>query len=173
MVVAANKVDLLAAAGGAADRASVAATDVAGAGEGGGAGVEAADVAGAGDGGGDGVGLAGQDSHLAATALVEQTMVALGDMFPDMVPISAQRGDGLGRLLAAVDRELSAQLVPVEATIPYAAGDVLNQVHTFGVVDAEAFQAGGTRVTARVPPYLLGALAEYRVDGGRGQAGSG
>ncbi len=100
--------------------------------------------------------------------LASQTLVALGDMFPDLVPISARRGSGLDRLLAAVDHELAAQLVRVEATIPYAAGDVLNQVHTFGMVEEEVFEEGGTRVTARVPAYLLAALEGYRAEGAEG-----
>jgi len=90
-----------------------------------------------------------------------QTLSALQDVFPDLVPISARTGQGLDVLLSAVDVELAAQLVPVEVTIPYTAGDVLNQVHTYGIVEQETFEPDGTRVRARVPSYLLGSLDPY------------
>jgi GTPase len=83
-------------------------------------------------------------------------------LYPDLVPISAARGTGLDTLLVAIDDELQARLHLVHALVPYTAGDVLNLVHTHGVVDAESFEEGGTRIVARVPGYLLGSLAEFR-----------
>jgi len=85
----------------------------------------------------------------------------LRDLYPDLVPVSAARKEGLDRLLEVVDTELQGRLVAVEALIPYAAGDVLNLVHTHGVVDEERFAETGTWVAARVPAYLLGGLEGY------------
>ena len=101
--------------------------------------------------------LGGVATDEGGAALVDR----LRDLYPDVVPVSAQTGDGLGRLLAAVDDELTAQLVAVEALIPYNAGDVLNLVHTHGRVDGEEFTDAGTQVLARVPRAVLGALEPY------------
>lgn len=86
---------------------------------------------------------------------------ALAELYPDLIPTSARARTGLKALLAAVDEELTAQLVAVEATLPYTAGDVLNQVHTHGVVEAEDYLPGGTHISARVPRYLLGTIAPF------------
>jgi GTP-binding protein HflX len=88
----------------------------------------------------------------------------LQDLYPDLVPVSAAKDVGLGALLAAVADELVRHLVPVHALVSYQAGDVLNLVHMHGVVDSEEFEPDGTRISARVPPYLLGALAPYVQD---------
>jgi GTP-binding protein HflX len=90
-----------------------------------------------------------------------EPLAQMRDLYDDLVPVSARTGAGLPELLAALDTELQAQLIPVQAIIPYAAGDVLHLVHTHGVVDAEDFDEAGAHITARVPPYLLGSLAEY------------
>jgi 50S ribosomal subunit-associated GTPase HflX len=91
------------------------------------------------------------------------TFEALRDLYPDLVPVAALGGQGLDGLLAAVDQELRAQLVPIALVIPYSAGDVLNQVHTHGLVEDETYAADGTRVTARIPRYLLGVIEPYLV----------
>ena len=89
----------------------------------------------------------------------------LRDLYPDLVPISARTGWGLEALAEAIDGELAARLVPVVALIPYAAGDVLSLVHGHGVVEQEEFGERGTRVVAKVPPYLIGSLRPY-LEGG-------
>jgi GTP-binding protein HflX len=86
-------------------------------------------------------------------------------LFPDLVPISALAAVGLDDLLEAVDRELQSRLVLVEALVPYDAGEVLNLLHTHGIVDDETFEQGGARIRARVPRYLLGSVAQYEVSG--------
>ncbi|MFQ5460658.1 MAG: GTPase HflX [Anaerolineae bacterium] len=85
----------------------------------------------------------------------------LSDLYPDLVPVSAATGDGLEALLEAVDRELARRLVLVTATVPYQAGEVVHLVHSHGVVEDERFVETGTRLVAKVPPYLLGSLEEF------------
>jgi GTP-binding protein HflX len=87
----------------------------------------------------------------------------LRDLYPDLVPISALEGKGLDQLLQAIDHELQSRLVDVDALVPYDAGDVLNLLHTHGIVDAETFEESGTRVKARIPRYLVGSVEQYEL----------
>jgi GTP-binding protein HflX len=96
-----------------------------------------------------------------AAADLAETLSRLRDLYPDLVPVSALTGAALAELLAAVDEELTVHLVTVEALIPYSAGNVLNLVHTQGLVDEEEYVAGGTRIVARVPRFVLGALDPF------------
>jgi len=93
----------------------------------------------------------------------DEALGRIRDLYPDLVPISATCGTGLAALLRNVDEELQRSLVPIEALIPYSNGEVLHQLYTHGVVEREGHGEGGTRVTARVPSYLLGSLAGYLV----------
>ena len=90
----------------------------------------------------------------------------LRDLYPELIPISAAKRKGLEPLLAALDAELEGQLIAVEAVIPYTAGNVLSLVHTHGIVDSETFSEAGTALRARVPRYLRGSLAPYMTDEG-------
>jgi GTP-binding protein HflX len=91
----------------------------------------------------------------------EDRLAALRDLYPDLIAVSALSGAGLDRLLGAVDQELAAQLVPIEATIPYTDGAVMGLLHEHGVVESEEFVPAGTHVHARVPRFLLGTLSTY------------
>jgi len=82
-------------------------------------------------------------------------------IYPDVVPVSALHKMGLDALLGAIDRAFEDQLVPVTLHIPYTDGQVLHLVHTHGVVDVEVHDETGTRVQARVPPYLMGGIEAY------------
>jgi len=84
-------------------------------------------------------------------------------LYPDLVPISAVRGLGLDDLLRAIDEELVAQLVAVDALVPYDRGDVVNLIHVHGIVEDEGYEPTGTRLRARIPPYLLGGVEAYLV----------
>jgi len=77
---------------------------------------------------------------------------------PHSVAISARDGVGLEMLLARVEHKLSEGLVPVEALIPYAAGDLLAAVHRHGTVEREEHTTEGTLIYARVPAWLAAAL---------------
>ncbi len=88
------------------------------------------------------------------------------DLYPDLIEISAQSGQGLDDLRAAIAHEIQQRQVSVLLSIPYAAGDVVNMVHRLGHVETEEYEEAGTRIKARVPRHLLGDVAPYRVDAG-------
>ena len=112
----------------------------------------------------DGGGRAGTEPHAGTErgedggALFDDALAALRDLYPDLVPVSAISGAGLPELLAAVATELESRMVSVEVLIPYADGDVVHKIHEHGIVDAEAYEEAGTRLSARVPAWLAGEL---------------
>jgi len=84
---------------------------------------------------------------------------------PNCVPISARTGYGLDRLLQAVQDVLDAELVPVQVTIPFSRGDLVQSIHEQGMIESEKHTARGTRITARVPRSLAGLLETVLRDG--------
>jgi GTP-binding protein HflX len=84
-------------------------------------------------------------------------------IYPDLVAVSARSGEGLDTLLRQVEAGLMDQLEAVDLLIPYTSGEVLNLIHSHGVVESERHDEQGTHLHARVPAYLLGSLSDWLV----------
>ncbi len=67
------------------------------------------------------------------------------------VAVSAVTGEGIAALLDTVVHELSRGSVEIELLVPYSAGDVVDRLYRLGEVTKRADEAGGTRITARIP----------------------
>lgn len=101
------------------------------------------------------------DPHVVSRLLVRE---------PHAVVVSAHTGEGIDELLAAIEADLPRPSVRVEVLLPYARGDLLNQIHASGEIEELEHRADGTRVLARVgadvahqlTPYLVEAPAERR-----------
>jgi GTP-binding protein HflX len=81
--------------------------------------------------------------------------------FPDSIPISALRGQGLDALLARVEEVLQAGLVGVDVVIPYERGDLVACFHERGQIDQESHVAEGTRIRGWLPPELAARFQEH------------
>lgn len=90
--------------------------------------------------------------HTAAMEVMER--------YPRVAAVSAAQGVGIEDLLAEVEDLLMEQMVEVEATLPYQAGDLLALWRKQGVIEAQHYTAKGTVVRGRLPHWLLGALRE-------------
>jgi GTP-binding protein HflX len=77
---------------------------------------------------------------------------------PHAVVVSAHTGEGIDELLLAIEADLPRPAERVEVVLPYARGDLLNQVHTHGEIESLSHEADGTHVVARVPEDLAHAL---------------
>jgi len=77
---------------------------------------------------------------------------------PHAVVVSAHSGEGIDELLLAVEADLPRPAERVDVVLPYARGDLLNQVHTQGEIESLSHEADGTHVVARVPEDLAHAL---------------
>jgi GTP-binding protein HflX len=74
--------------------------------------------------------------------------------FPDSVPISALTGQGVAALLERIEQELKKAMVPLEVTIPYQRGDLVDLFHKRGLIELEEHGRKGTRIEGRLPLHL-------------------
>ena len=90
--------------------------------------------------------------------LVERTDIPVGS---DMVAISAAAGIGMERLLAAMEEALGGSRHPVQLTLPYSAGGLLDTLHSSAKVNGVDYTAEGIVVEAVLDEILYGRLREY------------
>ena len=76
---------------------------------------------------------------------------------------SATSGGGVDQLLEAVDAALASQNALVDCLVPFARGDLVEEVHRTGTVERGEHEMEGTRLVARVPEALANRLAEFLV----------
>ena len=88
-------------------------------------------------------------------------LVAEMDIPADHVPVSAQAGIGLERLLARIEEELNRNLLTVTVCIPYSLGDMVAEFHRQGTVLSETYNDRGTVITGRLPRRLGSDFAAY------------
>ena len=77
------------------------------------------------------------------------------------VAISAKTGEGIDELLAAIEQALGRGKHRVSLLIPYSDGAVLDLLHREAQIEAEDYDAEGTRVTAVVDDKTYGRVADY------------
>ena len=53
---------------------------------------------------------------------------------PHAVVVSAKTGEGIDELLSAIEADLPQPATRVDVVLPYARGDLLNQIHTQGEI---------------------------------------
>jgi GTP-binding protein HflX len=92
------------------------------------------------------------DAQMLAQALTDN---------PNAVLISALRGEGLDRLLEAVDAALRERMARIDTLIPYSRGDLVAMLHEHGTVETETHTEHGTHVVGRLPLELVGRLEPY------------
>ncbi|MBN1641573.1 MAG: GTPase HflX [Anaerolineae bacterium] len=85
-----------------------------------------------------------------------ERLTALLDAYPDAVPISALRGQGMTALLDRIEEELEEAMVPFAVTIPYSRGDLVDLYHKRGLIEQETHDSEGTRIEGRIPVDLVG-----------------
>jgi GTP-binding protein HflX len=80
---------------------------------------------------------------------------------PGSVLLSAESGEGVDRLVAAIGDRLREMTHVVELVVPYDRGDVVAAVHRQGEVVSESHDPDGTRLWARIRPEDLGRFSEF------------
>ncbi|MDO5552731.1 MAG: GTPase HflX [Planctomycetia bacterium] len=109
----------------------------------------------------DGLGLAEQETLLVLNktdTASPDVLLHLQEKFPLAVLISAQNGDGLSHLTAAVSDSLSANFLEVYATMSVANGRVAALLASEGEVLSKEYQGDTMIIHAKVPKPLLGRL---------------
>ena len=77
---------------------------------------------------------------------------------PHAVVVSAHSGEGIDELLLAIEADLPRPAERVDVVVPYARGDLVNQVHLQGEIESLDHTADGTHLVALVPEELAAAL---------------
>jgi GTP-binding protein HflX len=84
----------------------------------------------------------------------------------DGVVVSAQTGEGMEELLAALDRALNSDpVVEAELRVPQQEGSVLAAIDAGMVVHGREYEGNLVRLTVSGPASLMGRLRKYRVRG--------
>lgn len=83
------------------------------------------------------------------------------DSNENIVYISAKKGEGIDDLLEKISFLLHGETVEVNALIPFSRGDLLNRLHSDGVIKHEEYREDGTFVQAECPARLAEELTPY------------
>ncbi|HID86519.1 MAG TPA: GTPase HflX, partial [Anaerolineae bacterium] len=102
-------------------------------------------------------GLKVNPGELGASEAVRGVMA----LYPDAIPISAEWGIGLERLLERVEEVLNMAAIAIRVCIPYQAGDLLALFHRHGFIETEEHTPEGTLVEGRIPSRFLAAFRPY------------
>jgi GTP-binding protein HflX len=110
------------------------------------------------------VDLVDPETHLSTTrtrfVTRESPAATLQAEYADVVTVSAQQGVGVEELLNRVDEILAEEMVEVDVTLPYNAGDVLSLWHRQGIVDEEEYKPQGIEVRGKLPKWMMSMIGE-------------
>ena len=81
----------------------------------------------------------------------------------DVVAISAARGQGMDKLLAAIEKSLGRGLHHVVVTLPYSMGGMVETLHSTAQVKSVDYTADGIEIETVVDEILYGRLKQYIV----------
>lgn len=84
--------------------------------------------------------------------------------YPNSVAVSAKSGYGIGDLLNRIEGVLQITRKTVTLLIPYSRGDVVSALYEHAIVESEAHEPEGTRLTVHLPPHLLELVEPFRLE---------
>ena len=96
----------------------------------------------------------------------------LPELFAAGIEISALTGQAVPELLARIEAQLYAALVPVEVLIPFKQGQLISLFHEQGLVEHSEHLEAGVRMRGRVPERVAGRLKPYLFKPKRGSVRS-
>ena len=83
--------------------------------------------------------------------------------YPDALPISAQRGDGIPALVDALAHRFAERGTNLSLSIPYTEGKVLDLLHKHGTVLDTEYATEAVHVKARLPNRYLKSVSQFLV----------
>ena len=93
----------------------------------------------------------------------EEDLHILRCQYPDALPLSAQRGDGISVLLDALAQRFVERGTDLSFYIPYTEGKALDLLHKHGTVLHTEYTAEAVHVKARVPNRYLKSVSQFLV----------
>lgn len=82
-------------------------------------------------------------------------------LYPNAVPVSALRGDGLEALCETLARVISENMETVRVMIPFSKSELVELFHRKGRIEQESYQPEGTLIIGRIPHTLHGYYSPY------------
>ncbi len=92
----------------------------------------------------------------------EMAMEALSE-FPNAIPISALKGEGMTDLLRAIEKELFEIFIPVRVRLPFQEGQLISMIHEQGRVESIDHERTGVVISGSVPGRLLARYEPFTV----------
>lgn len=92
----------------------------------------------------------------------EVAMEALRD-FPNAIPISALKGEGIQDLLRAIEKELFEVYIPLRVRLPFQQGQLISLIHEQGRVESVDQERTGVVISGSVPGRLLARFEPFTV----------
>ena len=83
--------------------------------------------------------------------------------YPEALPISAQRGDGIPALIDALSHRFAERGTNLSLCIPYTEGKMLDLLHKHGIVLDTEYTAEAVHVKARLPNRYLKSVEQFLV----------
>ena len=83
--------------------------------------------------------------------------------YPDALPISAQRGDGVPALIEALSQRFAERGTDISLCIPYTEGKALDLLHKHGIVLDTEYATEAVHVKARLPNRYLKSVSQFLV----------
>jgi GTP-binding protein HflX len=82
-------------------------------------------------------------------------------LYPNAVPVSALRQEGLDALCEKIIEVLANNMDTVQVLIPFSNGDLVELFHRRGHIDQEVHKPEGVYIAGRIPPSLHGYYSSY------------
>jgi len=83
--------------------------------------------------------------------------------YPNAVPISAQRGDGISELMEKLADHFVSHSVLLNLSIPYTDGKTLDMLYKHGTVLETEYVEAAVLVKARLPSRYLKSVSQFAV----------
>ena len=93
----------------------------------------------------------------------EDDLQILRSQYPEALPISAQRGDGVPALIDALAHRFVERGMNLSLSIPYTEGKALDLLHKHGTVLDTEYAAEAVHVKARLPNRYLKSVEQFLV----------
>lgn len=93
----------------------------------------------------------------------EDDLQILRSQYPEALPISAQRGDGVPALIDALAQRFAERGMNLSLSIPYTEGQALDLLHKHGTVLDTEYAAEAVHVKARLPNRYLKSVEQFLV----------
>ena len=93
----------------------------------------------------------------------EDQMLLLQTRYPEAIPISAQRGDGISELMEMLAERFASHGTMIDLHIPYKDGKVLDLLYKHGTVLNTEYADEAVHVKARIPSRHLKAVSKFAI----------